>query len=202
LSLSNNLRILRNNLGLTQEQVSKDLKINRATYAHYETGRREPDVEMLKLLAKYYNVTIDVLLDIDISTNNTESVLGIRLKELRKNYNMTQEDLAKYLGVGRPTIVGYETKGKQPSFEILDKIANLFNVSVDYLLGRTDIKDSSVLYVKENNIHNEIIDEIKKLSPESQDELKKYIENYVELLRIKDMQKRNTKSSDELATLD
>jgi len=64
-----------------------------------------------------------------------------RLKLLRNINKTTQEDLAKYLGVGRATIAGYETKGTQPSFESLFKIADYFNVSIDYLLGRTDIKE-------------------------------------------------------------
>ncbi|TCU64445.1 DNA-binding XRE family transcriptional regulator [Tissierella praeacuta] len=129
-------------------------------------------------------------------------MIGKRIKALRNERNLLQKDLAEKLNLSQQTISLYESEKRQPDYQILQSIADFFNVSVDYLLGRTDIKDSSVLYVKENNIHNEIIDEIKKLSPESQDELKKYIENYVELLRIKDMQKRNTKSSDELATLD
>jgi transcriptional regulator with XRE-family HTH domain len=202
LSLSDNLKILRNNLGLTQEQVSKDLKINRATYAHYETGRREPDVEMLKLLAKYYNVATDDLLDNDISSNGTESIFSKRLKELRKNHMTTQEELAKYLGVGRPTIAGYETKGKQPSFEILDKIADFFNVSIDYLLGRSNIERPEGMRLMDspdkNYTDNEIVNEIEKLSLESQEDLKKLIELY----KIRDMQKRNAEDNDELAALD
>lgn len=62
MSLSENLKRLRNHRGLTQEEVSKYLKMNRATYAHYETGRREPDVATLKLLADFFNVTTDELL--------------------------------------------------------------------------------------------------------------------------------------------
>jgi len=63
---------------------------------------------------------------------------GKRLKELREGKGITQEELAEHLGVGRPTIAGYETKGKQPDFEKLSKIADFFNCSIDYLLGRTN----------------------------------------------------------------
>jgi len=62
MSVSINLKKLRTEKGLTQEELSKNLNINRATYAHYETGRREPDIETLKLLAKYFNVSVDYLL--------------------------------------------------------------------------------------------------------------------------------------------
>ncbi len=63
-----------------------------------------------------------------------------RLKELRENAKMTQEDLAKVLGVVRPTIAGYETKGKQPSYDILLKLSEVFNCSTDYLLGAVPYK--------------------------------------------------------------
>ena len=66
---------------------------------------------------------------------------GERLKSLRKERDLTQQDIANVLGVGRATIAGYETKGKQPDYEKLNQLANYFNTSVDYLLGRTDIKN-------------------------------------------------------------
>lgn len=113
-------------------------------------------------------------------------IFGERLKFLRDENNITQDELSKFLGVGRPTIAGYETKGKQPSYETLIKIANFFNVSIDYLLGRTENRDTSTLPAMNNlaeyNADIELIKEIHKLSPESQKDLKKYIE----LLKLKD----------------
>ncbi|TCU64164.1 DNA-binding XRE family transcriptional regulator [Tissierella praeacuta] len=119
-----------------------------------------------------------------------------RLKVLRNINNKTQEDLAKYLGVSRPTIAGYETKGKQPSFETLFKIAEYFDVSIDYLLGKTDIKEPIDDVIKKKEL--DVFNQIHNLSPESQEEIKKLIELY----KMKDMQDRNTKDNDELATLD
>ncbi len=56
------LKKLRAEKGLTQEDISNELKINRATYAHYETGRRQPDTGTLEMLAEYFNVSVDYLL--------------------------------------------------------------------------------------------------------------------------------------------
>lgn len=56
------------------------------------------------------------------------------LKQLRQGHHMTQEALARYLNVTRPTIAGYETKNKQPDYDKLQKIAECFEVSIDYLL--------------------------------------------------------------------
>lgn len=63
-----------------------------------------------------------------------------RVKELRTKRGWTQRYLAQKLGVSRSTIAGYEapSKSREPSNETLNKLAQLFNVSTDYLLGRTD----------------------------------------------------------------
>lgn len=65
-----------------------------------------------------------------------------QLKKLRNVRNVTQQDLADYLNVTRPTIAGYETKGKEPDYNTLFMIASYFNVSVDYLLTGRDFPDS------------------------------------------------------------
>ena len=63
-----------------------------------------------------------------------------RLKQLRVWYSVTQEDLAASLGVSRATVAGYEapSKKREPDFKLVCRLADFFDVSVDYLLGRTD----------------------------------------------------------------
>jgi len=61
-----------------------------------------------------------------------------RLKRTRKANNLKQKDVAQSLSLDRSTYAGYETGKNKPSFEKLMELANLFNVSIDYLLGRTD----------------------------------------------------------------
>ncbi len=65
---------------------------------------------------------------------------GEILKKLRNEKNMTQEDLAQVLNFKRSTVAGYETDDREPDFKTLIKISDYFNVSVDYLLGTTQIK--------------------------------------------------------------
>lgn len=67
-------------------------------------------------------------------------MIDIRLKELRKSRKLTQEQLAKILNIKRATYAKYETGGNEPDFSTLLKIANFFEVSVDYLLGRSNLK--------------------------------------------------------------
>ncbi|MBD1372599.1 helix-turn-helix transcriptional regulator [Hazenella sp. IB182357] len=65
-----------------------------------------------------------------------------RLKQLREEKNWTQGDLAERLNIGRSTIGDYEYGRKLPRYERLKEIADVFNISVDYLLNRTNEKRS------------------------------------------------------------
>lgn len=58
-----------------------------------------------------------------------------RLKLLRRNADVTQDQLAQYLQVSRSTIAGYETKNRQPDYDKLYMIAQFFHVSTDYLIS-------------------------------------------------------------------
>lgn len=62
----------------------------------------------------------------------------MRLKELRKKKGISQQRLATDLNTTQNTISRYETGEREPGIDDLTKIADYFNVSVDYLLGRTD----------------------------------------------------------------
>lgn len=66
------------------------------------------------------------------------NIFGKRLADLRKERDLLQTDIAGYLGMSRSGIQGYETEGKEPSYDTLCRIANYFDVSTDYLLGRSD----------------------------------------------------------------
>ena len=60
-----------------------------------------------------------------------------RLKELRTNKKLTQEELANRIGVGKSLISMYEKGTRNPSIENLEKLADEFNVDLDYLMGNT-----------------------------------------------------------------
>ncbi len=62
----------------------------------------------------------------------------MKLKELRKEKGISQLKLAMDLSMNQNSISRYETEERQADYETLIKIADYFNVSVDYLLGRTE----------------------------------------------------------------
>lgn len=61
-------------------------------------------------------------------------LLGKRIKELRNKYKYTQTELANMVGVTKSTIAAYENDTRQPSYEVLIKMATVFKVSIDSLL--------------------------------------------------------------------
>lgn len=63
--LGKKLRELRNSLQLTQQEIADKLNISRVRYNQYETGKRQPDNEMLIVLSNFYKVTVDYLLGND-----------------------------------------------------------------------------------------------------------------------------------------
>lgn len=65
---------------------------------------------------------------------------GIRLKELRTQKHITQQELADKVDLVKSSISAYEKSLKYPSVEVLIKLCNYFNVSSDYLLGLSDEK--------------------------------------------------------------
>lgn len=66
---------------------------------------------------------------------------SIRLKQLRLEHKLTQEQLGKIINKNRSTVAGYESENKQPDFDTLKRLADYFDVSTDYLLGKTDIRN-------------------------------------------------------------
>jgi len=63
-----------------------------------------------------------------------------RLRNLRQDNDLTQDDLAKALHIDRKTLSNYETAYRTPNIYLVVKMANYFNVSLDYLLCRTNTR--------------------------------------------------------------
>jgi transcriptional regulator with XRE-family HTH domain len=64
-----------------------------------------------------------------------------KIKKLRHEKGVNQVDLAKHLGLKQQTISSYENGNSKPDIETLEKMAKFFDVSIDYLVGRSDVRD-------------------------------------------------------------
>lgn len=107
-----------------------------------------------------------------------------KLKALRKENNMTQLEVARRLNVARSTIAGYETKNRQPSHEKLATLANLFHVTLDYLLddGTISIDSSHCVFYEEQE--KKLIAKYRRLSLSS----KQCLMDHLYLLELRDSQ--------------
>ena len=63
-----------------------------------------------------------------------------RIKSLREDCDLTQQNLADYLMIARSTYKNYENGDRSVPIEILIKIADFYDISIDYLVGRTNKK--------------------------------------------------------------
>lgn len=92
-----------------------------------------------------------------------------RIVSLRNEKNITQSQLAEELDISPSAIGMYEQGRRKPSYELLEEICDYFNVDMDYLMGRSDIKNryqAGLKYEwedkkedKENNIFSQLTDE-------------------------------------------
>lgn len=74
---------------------------------------------------------------------------GKRLKKLRQENSLTQAQLSSFFNLAESTISLYESGKRSPDYQLLKRFAAHFNVSIDYLLGITDDRNS-IDYIKEN----------------------------------------------------
>lgn len=75
--------------------------------------------------------------------NNMTELFGKKLKALRTSKKISQKEFGKIFGLAESTIGMYERDERRPDFELLNKFADYFEVSTDYLLGRTDMSEIS-----------------------------------------------------------
>ncbi len=68
-----------------------------------------------------------------------------RIKELREEAKISQAELASMLGVTQQALSNYENGLREPDLDTINKIANYFGVSIDYLLCRTNVRNSDII---------------------------------------------------------
>lgn len=139
--LAQNLRYLRKQKGMNQNEIAGVLEISRATVGNWEAGRREPELSMLVRIAEYFGVMIDDLVLKDFGPPIPLYVSNI--KYLRKKHEMTQDDMAIFLGFkGKSSLCAVETGKVGLSVENLGKLADFFGVTLDQLVKQDLSKEA------------------------------------------------------------
>lgn len=98
---------------------------------------------------------------------------GERFKQLRNEKNLTQEQLANKFFLNKSSISRYERDKQVPEIDLLQKFADFFEVSLDYLLGRTNNRSEVLIDTQEkaDDIADEIIDILIETGELSKEEL-------------------------------
>ena len=78
--------------------------------------------------------------------------MGEKLKSLRLEKNLTQKQISNRIGLAISAVSSYESGTRYPSYDVLIKLAHIFHVSTDYLLGMTDTRNVDVTGLNDNEI--------------------------------------------------
>ena len=169
--MKNNIKKLRMLNGVTQSTLADYLGIARNTLSYWEQGKFDVDNTSLQKIADYFHCSVDCVLGREETSesfadnlpqhmanpqsNNNKPKNNI--KKLRILKNITQTTLANYLGVAQNTLSNWE----QGKFDVdntsLQKIADYFHCSVDYVLGREETSEPAPSKTESHNTSEELM---------------------------------------------
>lgn len=109
-------------------QAAHDISANRSIPV------KDAANQVLGMIGKEYQVASDYS---DCRIKRKKAVAG-RLQKLRKDRNLRQQEVAEKTGINVVTLSGYEIGKSEPNLEALVRLANVYEISLDYLLCRSD----------------------------------------------------------------
>lgn len=101
-----------------------------------------------------------------------------RLKKLRKEGKLTQKDIATFLNISQPAYQQFESGKKKMNLETMEKLADFFNVSTDYLLGKTDFPDPELEVDIDNAIDNSVAYDGTPITDNDREIIKNFLKDY------------------------
>lgn len=145
-SLGEKLKTLRKNNKLTQIDMANILGVEKSSISKYENNVNTPDIKSLIKLSNYFEISLDSLVDNSFELcedeKNFSLMLSDRIKECRLELRYNQPELARILNVTKQTISNWEKGVRIPDAHTLLRLSDLFNCSVDYMLGKTNNKNN------------------------------------------------------------
>lgn len=131
--------------GISQKNAAEILNIARSTYNQFEQQYDIIPLKHLNNFCNHFDVSIDYIFKLTLEKKYIDEIEEIstkvsstRIKNLRKEYKLTQEKLAKKINIATGMLCEYEKGHYLVSTSTLYSISKNFNVSCDYLLGKTN----------------------------------------------------------------
>lgn len=185
--LMNNLRKLRKEKKLTLRELSEQVQINYANLSKMENGKRNLNNKAIFSLCDFFEVTSDYLLGLsphrnfntihsefenEKEYNSTETVKWNqnRLKEIRKENNLTQKQLAEKLNCKETTISMWESGQNEMNYETINTLTKMFNVTSDYLLGLSPYRNFMILEIDNKDVPTDPNEPARIIYPENVDQ--------------------------------
>ncbi len=142
------LKRLREERGIDQKVLAIDLNVSQPTISDWENGRKTPSVENLVRLADYFSVPLDYLLgridQKEIPAPTSDAMIGDQIRHYRKSQKVSQKDLASQLFVSQQAVGKWERNEATPNPEAIVKLAQIFGITTDELLGCSEQKETPV----------------------------------------------------------
>lgn len=128
----------------TQEEIAKHLNVSRSTYAGWENGIDSIPLIKLNEFCNFYNISLDYLCGLSsakeykiINTSINKELLGNNLKKVRQEHNDSQAKIAELIKVDQSNYSKYELGKVLIHTYPLIEFAKYYNVSLDWLCGKT-----------------------------------------------------------------
>lgn len=143
----NRIKFFRENNELTQKEIAKMLKTSQSNYSRWENSKELIPLEKLNMFCNLFKTNMDYVLGItkinyfnDTHTFNN-LIVGRNLKKVRKDNNITQEQLSSFLNTTQSTISAYESGKTDLLTAFAIQIVVKYNISLEWLCGRKNTND-------------------------------------------------------------
>lgn len=168
------LRQVREKKGLTLVELGKLSGVSYTHISEIERGKTSPSLKTLEKLARVLDISTSYFLQVE-----TAFSLGEKIRRLREKQNYTQQQLADKVGVSLSLIGQIETDRAKPALDTLEKIANIFGVSIVYFL----LSDSEDKHIRDGIEHTGVTS-TDKLNESIQDLSNSDINFLIEMVKL------------------
>lgn len=141
--IDNNLKYCREELEMTQEELGYVFGVSRKTISGWETSSNIIPFSKLIKFCNLYDYSLDFVMGLTRNNNRNnakiktnKNLIGLKLKDLRNSFNLSQEKFANKCGISQTTYSHYETGFNLITTTNAYSICKTYNVSMDWLVGR------------------------------------------------------------------
>lgn len=171
--MSNRLKKLRREKGLTQADLAKVLNTNQSQYGKYENGKTNLSLENAKILAEFFGVSTPYLLRLDDDSYIDGSKNMTPFQSLVRDRGLSLKEISEATGIGYSTVGNYNQGSRIPNARNAQLLSEYFGVSIPYLLG---YEENFTANKPNATISIELIKELSFISEKKSKLLQEYIE--------------------------